>query len=187
MLELKEEVKVYPPPYKDTNGNLVTPEPVVFKVLDIQYVDQPIKKSYWMKIANLPMPVLLYSGDEYNYNITKQQANIKFAELLGLDPASSLLKYFPRTLEQDPNGPGTILAGMFSTMGIQANENCACKRHALKMNEMGNQWCEENIDTIVEWLREEAKNRSLMFYAPLAKMLVNRAIKKSKKLLQKGV
>lgn len=187
MLELKQEVKINPPPYKDNNGNTVNPEPLTFKVLDIQYIDQPFKRSYFLRIAKIPKPILLYSGDTYNFNITKQQANIKLAELLGENPAAVLLKYFQRTLEQDPHGPGTILSEMFSAMGIKSSENCACKRHALKMNEMGSEWCEENIDTIVEWLKEEAKNRNLMFYAPLAKMLVNRAIKKSKKLLQKGV
>lgn len=187
MLELKQEIEIYPPAYKDVSGNIVKPNAITFKVLDIQYIDQPFKRLYFLRITRIPNPILLFSKDDYNYNITKEQANIKFSELLGADPAAALLKYFPRTLEQDPHGPGTILAEMFSVMGIKSVENCSCKRHALKMNEMGNQWCEENVDTIVEWLKEEAKNRKLMFYAPLAKMLVNRAIKKSKKILQKGV
>jgi hypothetical protein len=184
VLELKEEIKVYPPLYKNSNGDIVTPEPVVFKKLDIQYIDHPANKTYYFKIANLPMPVLLFSGENYNLNITKQQAHIRFAEILGSNPSESLLKFFPATLEQHPNGPGTILAGMFEMMGIQSVENCSCKQHAIQMNQMGNQWCEENIDVIVGWLEKEAKNRNLMFFAPIAKMLVNRAIKKSKKLLK---
>jgi hypothetical protein len=31
------------------------------------------------------------------------------------------------------------------------------------MNAMGNDWCEENIDTIVGWLAEEAASRDCRF------------------------
>lgn len=62
-------------------------------------------------------------------------------------------------------------------------DNCSCKRHALEMNEKGNDWCEENIDIIVGWLKDEAKRRGLPFIDAAGKMLVNSAISQSRKLL----
>jgi hypothetical protein len=51
------------------------------------------------------------------------------------------------------------------------------------MNEQGNDWCEQNIDTIVGWLRDEAKRRGLPFVDMIGRIMVTRAIKKSRKLL----
>ena len=42
-------------------------------------------------------------------------------------------------------------------------------------------WCEQNIDTIVGWLREEAEKRKLPFVAVGAKLLVKRAIAAARK------
>ena len=62
-------------------------------------------------------------------------------------------------------------------------QGCSCRRHALEMNEKGNDWCQENIDTIVGWLKDEAQKRKLPFLDSIGKMIVNRAIKKSRRLL----
>jgi hypothetical protein len=49
------------------------------------------------------------------------------------------------------------------------------------MNAMGNDWCKENIDTIVGWLAEEAANRGLPFLNAVGRMLVRRAIHNARK------
>lgn len=49
------------------------------------------------------------------------------------------------------------------------------------MNCMGDTWCEDNIDTIVDWLREEASARKLPFIGTLARMLVRRAIRNARR------
>ena len=51
------------------------------------------------------------------------------------------------------------------------------------MNEQGPDWCEQNMDQILSWLEHEAKKRKMPFVRFFAKMLVKRAIKKSRKLL----
>ena len=48
---------------------------------------------------------------------------------------------------------------------------------------MGGDWCLDNIDTVVGWLEEEAKRRGLPFVKMVGKVMVNRAVKKSKKLI----
>jgi hypothetical protein len=98
---------------------------------------------------------------------------------------ANLQANYPRTLEQDPNGPGSILTGMISALGIKSTSTCSCRRHALQMNEEGPDWCEQNIDTILNWLKDESQKRSLPYVETVARVMVNRAINKSRKLKAK--
>lgn len=90
----------------------------------------------------------------------------------------------PQTLEDFPNGPGTILSKMLSKIGIHSTPNCSCRRRAMEMNTRGPDWCAENIDTIVGWLREESERRKLPFVDFAGKLLIQRAIKVSRKALR---
>jgi hypothetical protein len=86
----------------------------------------------------------------------------------------------PTLEEQDPTGPGTFLAKTLEKIGIKSSPTCACKARARIMNEKGNDWCEKNLDTIVDWLREEATKRKLPFVNFAGNLLVKRAIKLSR-------
>jgi hypothetical protein len=44
------------------------------------------------------------------------------------------------------------------------------------MDIRGCDWCDQNIDTIVGWLQEEAQKRRLPFVDAAGRMLVRRAI-----------
>lgn len=83
-----------------------------------------------------------------------------------------------------PFGPGTMLSKILETVGIKAAPNCGCKRKALTMNINGNDWCENNIETITDWLEEEAKKRKLPFLRQAGKLLIKRAISMSKKAIK---
>ena len=87
----------------------------------------------------------------------------------------------PQTLEDFPNGPGTILSKMLSKIGIHSTPNCSCRRRAMEMNTRGPDWCSQNIDMIVGWLREESEKRKLPFVDFAGKLLIQRAIKVSRK------
>jgi len=76
---------------------------------------------------------------------------------------------------------GTNLKKLLSTIGLHANGNCKCNSRAMHMNAMGNDWCEENIDTIVGWLAEEAASRGLPFLNAVGRLLVKRAIHNARK------
>lgn len=81
-----------------------------------------------------------------------------------------------------PSGfSGTHLKMMLSKIGLSATEGCKCNSRAAHMNRMGDDWCEQNIDTIVSWLREEASNRGLPFLDVVGRMLVRRAISNARK------
>ena len=53
------------------------------------------------------------------------------------------------------------------------------------MNTEGPDWCEENMGTILSWLEEEAGKRNLPFVRTVAKMMVQRAVSKSRRLKAK--
>ena len=83
-----------------------------------------------------------------------------------------------------PFGPGTMLSKILETVGIKAAPNCGCKRKALTMNINGNEWCEKNMETITDWLEEEAKKRKLPFLRTAGKLLIKRAISMSKRAIK---
>ena len=87
----------------------------------------------------------------------------------------------PAVLEDFPNGPGTILSKMLSKIGINSTPNCSCRRRAMEMNTRGPDWCAENVTMITGWLREESEKRKLPFVDFAGKLLIQRAIKVSKK------
>lgn len=184
-MKLSKIIKIQPPPHSDSSGKIVNPPELVLNELNLTFTDNPKNKLISAHIQGLPVQLSIWSGSDYDLigDWTKSQAEKKIESLLGDDPAKYIRSLYPKTLEEHPNHPGTILSKMIKSVGIQMTDTCSCKRHALEMNEKGNDWCESNIDTIVGWLRDEAKRRSLPFMDALGKLLVSRAIKKSRKLL----
>jgi hypothetical protein len=182
---LDNEISIKPPAYSDNNNKIIQPDPIVLKQLSITYCDDDTRKVYYAKIDKIPSSVYLFSAKEYDSAspIDKTKGQEKLREILGQEPAKFLRSLFPKTIEENPNGPGAILSGMIKKIGIVMTQGCSCRRHAIEMNEKGNDWCEANIDTIVGWLREEASKRRLPFLDSVGKLMINRAIKKSRKLL----
>lgn len=82
----------------------------------------------------------------------------------------------------DPAGPGTQLKKFLSKVGIKSTENCSCNARAKLMNDRGIEWCEQNVNEIVSWLKEEAGRRKLPFLAYPTKIVVQRAIKIAKRI-----
>jgi hypothetical protein len=94
------------------------------------------------------------------------------------------LRSGPRTAdpcESDPDGPGTLLSESLALIGIVSDANCGCRKKAKRMNCLGPDGCEAHMDEILAGLREEAENRGLPFSEMVARMMVNRAIKLSRK------
>jgi hypothetical protein len=185
MITLNSPITLNPPPYTDNNTNkVVTPDPIVLNELKISYIDTPHEKSVVARIDNTPAHIYLFTGDQYDImgDWTQTQAEAALKARLGEDIQASIQAMYPRTLEQDPNGPGSILTGMIKTLGISSSSTCSCRRHALEMNDKGPDWCEENMETILSWLRDEAKKRGLPFIDMVGKAMVQRAINRSRKL-----
>ena len=184
-MQLNNTITITPPPFTNNIGQIINPTPLVLDSLDLVFNDNVKTKTVYAIVIGVPNSILLWSGDQYD-NIgdwTQIQAENRLMDVLGDDPAATLRALFPKTLEENPNGAGTVLAKMIKNLGFTISDNCHCKRRALEMNEKGNDWCLENIDTIVSWLKEEAKNRNIVFIDMVARLMVMRAIKKSRKLL----
>ena len=75
---------------------------------------------------------------------------------------------------------GTELKKLLSKIGIAEKPNCSCNKHAKAMDAAGPDWCEQNITTIVGWLRDEAGRRKLPFVDTAGKALVKLAISRAR-------
>jgi len=80
----------------------------------------------------------------------------------------------------NPNGPGTQLKRILARFWIRSGDGCQCDQRALLMDEMGPDWCEENLETIVDWLAESAHQRHLPFSRRVARQLVTYAIHRAR-------
>ena len=83
-----------------------------------------------------------------------------------------------------PPGPGTELKALLKKVGITASPGCSCNKRAQVMDENESKepgWCEANLETICDWLQEEATKRKLPFIRMAAKILVRQAIRNARK------
>lgn len=77
--------------------------------------------------------------------------------------------------------PGAELKKLLARFGIKPTPNCKCASKASMMDFKGVDWCEENVELITEWLKEEATSRGMPFLAMPARMLIRRAIANARK------
>lgn len=82
------------------------------------------------------------------------------------------------------SGPGTELKALLKKVGITASPGCSCNKRAQVMDANESKepgWCEANLETICDWLQEEATKRKLPFIRMAAKILVRQAIRNARK------
>ncbi len=112
------------------------------------------------------------------YNISTQAHTLsKAVEKIGLKGKASIIS--------SSGVAGTELKNLIEKFGLKPGLNCKCEQHIREMDASGVEWCERNIGTIIEWLREEAQRANLPFTEIGAKLLIRRAIGNAKKK-QKG-
>lgn len=91
-------------------------------------------------------------------------------------------KYSPKTVSMSIRaGVGTELKKLLAKLRLNPKPGCKCNQRILLMNQWGPDKCEENIDTIVGWLRDEAERAELPFSAIGAKLIIKRAIHNARK------
>jgi hypothetical protein len=78
-------------------------------------------------------------------------------------------------------GPGTELKKLLRLVGITAKPTCPCNAHAVQMDIWGADECQQRLDEIVGWLREEAGRRHLPFSETVARQVVLLAIRRARK------
>lgn len=83
-----------------------------------------------------------------------------------------------------PRGVGCHLKRLLARTLLLGQGTCGydeCDAHAATMDRNGPDWCAENIDTIVGWMRVEAKKRRLPFSVRGAQLLVRVAIRDARR------
>jgi hypothetical protein len=86
-------------------------------------------------------------------------------------------------------GPGNELKKMLAWFA-RASDTCNCETRADTMNDWGADGCRQNLDTIVDWLMEEAELRGLphgKFTRIIARSLVLTAIRRFERKFPDGV
>ena len=73
-------------------------------------------------------------------------------------------------------GVGGKLKAILGWFFIRSTPGCQCEDRARIMDERGPQWCRDNLETIVGWLKEEANRRGLPFVEFVARQAVLQAI-----------
>jgi hypothetical protein len=117
----------------------------------------------------------------------KQDATELEALLRNYLPDDDLM---PATLKMSSYrpGPGNELKKMIAWFA-KPSETCNCETRVDTMNDWGAEGCRRNIDTIVDWLLEEAQVRGLphgRFTATVARSLVKTAIRKYERKFPEG-
>lgn len=89
------------------------------------------------------------------------------------------LPHVGRSQSEEPvlEGPGTELKKLLAKWWIYDRRGCKCKTYEHIMNMWGPARCEERMDTILSWMRREAKHRHLPFIRALARRFVRKAIR----------
>lgn len=82
---------------------------------------------------------------------------------------------------------GSELKKLLSYLNIESKEDCKCNDRSRIMDDMGCDWCINNKDKIVDWMKEAAEKRSLPFNRFIAKRIVELAIYKAKKKYWKNI
>lgn len=77
-------------------------------------------------------------------------------------------------------GPGARLTKLLARFGFKYTPDCQCANRANLMDSWGPAKCARRIDTIVEWMQEEARQRGLPLPSIVARSLITLAIRQSR-------
>lgn len=94
------------------------------------------------------------------------------------------LEPFDLLIEPQPviQGAGYWTKRYLSKIGIKPTAVCSCNRIAAEMDRRGPDWCEANLESILDQMQREAMQRKLwkrLFNRRVAEAIVRRAIKKA--------
>lgn len=100
------------------------------------------------------------------------------------------VKLYPGAMTHDglPCGAGQELKATLKLLGIEAAEGCSCNARATMMDIWGPEKCRQDIEVILDWLKEEADKRNMghLYVRPFVKVAVLRAIRAAEKKLASG-
>jgi hypothetical protein len=121
-----------------------------------------------------------HTNEQYGLTVLSRDESLR--------PASPIRPWPMMDTEGLPCGCGQSLKASLKLIGIESSENCSCNQKAAQMDIWGPELCRENIETILDWLKEQADGRNMgsLFVRPVVKMMVLRAIKHAEKQIKAG-
>lgn len=93
-----------------------------------------------------------------------------------------LKKYSGKTR---PCGPGCQLKRLLASLWVVPTESCPCNARATLMDSWGPDECLRRAPEVVEWMREEAQVRGMIFSAVAAGQLVRAACRRARRNARK--
>ena len=115
-------------------------------------------------------------------NVALKRAVFKMMDDTGPETFIRDKKNAPQKIQEiEGAGPGTELKKLLAKLGIAVTPDCPCSVHAALMDQNGCEWCEQNLDIIVGWMREESERRGVIFIEKAARFLAKRAIAKARR------
>jgi hypothetical protein len=121
----------------------------------------------------------------------KNQYGMTVLSRLPGDKPKDPVKLFPGMLDPEGKlcGCGQELKATLKLIGIEAAPGCSCNARAAMMDDWGPAKCREELETILDWLKEEADKRNMghLYVRPVVKLAVLRAIRAAEKKIEKGL
>lgn len=77
-------------------------------------------------------------------------------------------------------GIGSCLLMLLGKLNVHYDQLSTAKSKANYLDKQGIDWCENNQDIILGWIKEESNNKNITYNPKLAKILLRLAIKQSK-------
>ena len=68
------------------------------------------------------------------------------------------------------------LSLLLTKFGIHSQANCSCNKRAVEMDKKGNDWVEENMNTVVGWLKKKLEKRLPFLKDNRGKILVKKLL-----------
>lgn len=97
-MNLDTEIVVNPDPIKRKNGSVRKILPIKLSTLKFTILDDVQKKECAVRIVPFPIPLVLWSGVDYDHigDYTQAQVENRIIELLGDKPADVLKSLMPK-------------------------------------------------------------------------------------------
>jgi hypothetical protein len=161
-------------------------QPPLYKCYKNQLIKRCQQRGYtFAEVANCVLyeeqDQLIVDTSHEDYPMLPKEPESEYEEII--DKTQPPLKKIPKEIStNNVGGAGTELKKLLKMIGITASPTCSCNAKAKTMDEKGIEWCEQNIETIVSWLKEEATKRKLPFIDMAGRILVKKAIRNAKKI-----
>lgn len=82
----------------------------------------------------------------------------------------------PDHIDYPTGGPGREMEMLLKKFFLKPTGDCNCTERAKQMNDMGPEWCRENMALISSWLAEAARDKGLPYFEAVGRMAIERAI-----------